>query len=102
MFSTQTLRRLPGMVILILYMFFSQREFEEGLCVLSEGRIYATFAILYFPFNPTQFEGDFLHTDYMHVKKTDQNRLYFGRTTKSTLQHHSNLTTLQYCCNSVI
>lgn len=35
-------------------------------------------------------------------KKTVQNRLYFGRTTKSTLQHHSNLTTLQYCCDSAI
>lgn len=47
--------------------FFSQREFVEGPCFLSEGRICTTFAILYFPFTPTQFEGDFLHTDQMHV-----------------------------------
>lgn len=47
--------------------FFSQREFVEGPCFLSEGRICTTFAILYFPFTPTQLEGDFLHTDQMHV-----------------------------------
>lgn len=32
--------------------FFSQREFVEGPCFLSEGRICTTFAILYFPFTP--------------------------------------------------
>lgn len=32
--------------------FFSQREFVQGPCFLSEGRICTTFAILYFPFTP--------------------------------------------------
>lgn len=83
--------------------FFSQREFVEGPCFLSEGRICTTFAILYFPFTPPHnLKETFCTLIKCMFKKTVQNRLYFGRTTKSTLQHHSNLTTLQYCCDSAI
>lgn len=50
--------------------FFSQREFVEGPCFLSEGRICTTFAILYFPFTPhTTWRRLFAHWSNACLRK---------------------------------